>query len=75
MLTRRGLGLAAVATGALGVRPAWSQTQLSAEQQFMVEGRYLPQYLELKAQAAAGRPAAGGFLAQFAAFLGGDRRR
>ena len=72
MLTRRGLGLAAVATGALGVRPAWSQTPLSAEQQFMVEGRYLPQYLELKAQAAAGRPAAGGFLAQYAAFLGDE---
>ena len=72
MLTRRGLGLAMAATTALAVRPAWAQTPLSAAQQFMIEGRYLPQYLELKAQAAAGDAAAEGFLSQYAAFLGDE---
>lgn len=72
MLTRRGLGLAVAATTALAVRPAWAQSPLSAAQQFMIEGRYLPQYLELKAQAAAGDAAAEGFLSQYAAFLGDE---
>lgn len=72
MLTRRGLGLAVAATTALAMRPTWAQTPLSAEQRFMIEGRYLPQYFELKAQAAAGDSAARGFLPQYAAFLGDE---
>ena len=55
--------------------PAWAQISpvlLTAEDQFRAEGRYLPQYLELKAQAAAGDPGARDFLSQYASFLGDE---
>lgn len=75
MLTRRGFGLVATATVAATALPAWAQTSLTPltpEQQFFSEGRYLPQYLELQAKAAAGDRAAGSFLSQYASFLGDE---
>jgi hypothetical protein len=75
MLTRRGFGLITAATGLSAALPAWAQmavTPLTPEEQFMTEGRYLPQYLDLKARAAAGERAAGGFLSQYASFLGDE---
>ncbi|WP_439470779.1 hypothetical protein [Brevundimonas sp.] len=72
MWTRRGFGLAAGAIGAttaLGVR---AQEPLTPSDRFLQEGRYLPQYMDLKARAAAGDPAAGGMLEQYASFLGDE---
>lgn len=73
MLTRRSLGLSIAATAALAASSTRSQETLTAEEQFRVEGRYLPQYLELKAQAAAGDESAMALLPQFAAFLGDEQ--
>lgn len=73
MLTRRSLGLSIAATAALAASSTRAQEALTAEEQFRVEGRYLPQYLELKAQAAAGDESAMALLPQFAAFLGDEQ--
>ena len=55
--------------------PTWAQISsvpLTAEDQFFAEARYLPTYLDLKARAADGDPAAKGFLSQYSAFLGDE---
>lgn len=72
MLTRRFLGLSLMATAAMSGRRAEAQEPLTAADRFYDEGRYLPQYLDLKAKVAAGDEAARWDLAQFAAFLGDE---
>ncbi len=72
MLTRRGFGLATVATGIGCALPAWAQTALTPEEQFFQEGRYLPRYLDLQAKASARDEAAKSFLIQYASFLGDE---
>lgn len=75
MLTRRSLarslGLSLAAATVPG-RTAWAQEALTPDQQFDVEGRYLPKYLALQDRAAAGDETAKAFLPQFAAFLGDE---
>lgn len=73
MLTRRFLGLSVAATAGLAAMPTPAQETLTAEERFRVEGRYLPQYLELKGKAAVGDESALALLPQFAAFLGDER--
>lgn len=73
MWTRRGFGWAAGAAGALTALGARAQTALTASERFLLEGRYLPEYLDLQAKAAAGDRMAGGMLGQYAAFLGDER--
>lgn len=73
MWTRRGFGLAAGAGLAMAAIGARAQEAITPEQRFMQEGRYLPQYLDLKAKAAAGDSMAGGMLTQYASFLGDER--
>ena len=72
MLTRRGFGLAAGAIGATTALGARAQDMLTPDDRFMQEGRYIPQYLDLKARAAAGEAPAGGMLGQYASFLGDE---
>lgn len=73
MWTRRGLGLATGAFGAVTALGARAQEAVTPAQRFLQEGRYLPQYLDLKAKAAAGEPAAGDMLSQYASFLGDEQ--
>lgn len=73
MWTRRGFGLAAGAAGTMAAWGARAQEPLNADQRFMLEGRYLPQYLDLKAKAAAGDQMAHAMLGQFASFLGDEQ--
>jgi hypothetical protein len=69
---RRAFGLGALGAGlSLGL-PAVARTPLSTWDRWFNEGRYLPQYLELKARVEAGEQAAQGQLVQFAAFLGDE---
>lgn len=72
MLTRRGLGLSAMATAALVGRTARAQEALTTADNLYAEGRYLPQYLDLKARTEAGDADARAFLSQYAAFLGDE---
>lgn len=65
MLAVAGLGLAAAA-------PGMAQEDMSNEDRFFSEGRYLPTYLELKARSDSGDEAARQMLSQFAAFLGDE---
>ena len=60
------------ATAALAASSARSQAALTADEQFRIEGRYLPLYLELKAKAAAGDESAKALAPQFASFLGDE---
>lgn len=68
---RRAFGLSALAAGLWAGRGR-TQTPLDGWQRWFNEGRYLPYYLELKAQSDAGDQAARGALSQFAAFLGDE---
>lgn len=73
MWTRRGFGLAAgamLASPPIGIA---AQDMPDADDRLMIEGRYLPLYLELQEQVAAGHEAARGSLSQYAAFLGDER--
>lgn len=72
MLTRRFLGLSLIATAAMAGRRAEAQEALTAGDQFQAEGRYLPLYLELKAQVEAGDENARYHLPWFAAFVGDE---
>ena len=72
MLTRRGLGLSAMATAALVGRTARAQEALTTVDKLYAEGRYLPQYLDLKARTEAGDADARAFLSQYAAFVGDE---
>lgn len=73
MLTRRGFGLTSAAMGVVSAVPVWAQTALTPEERLHTEGRYLPLYLELKAQVRAGDDAAKGALSQYASFLGDEQ--
>jgi hypothetical protein len=72
MLTRRFLGLSLMATAAVAGRRAGAQEALTANDQYQAEGRYLPLYLELKAQVEAGDENARFYLPWFAAFVGDE---
>ncbi|MDO9609283.1 MAG: hypothetical protein Q7J26_12225 [Brevundimonas sp.] len=72
MLTRRFLGLALMATATMAGRRAEAQEALTAGDQYRAEGRYLPLYLELKAQVEAGDENARFHLPWFAAFVGDE---
>ena len=72
MLTRRFLGLSLAATAAMAGRAARAQTPLTAVDQYQAEGRYLPFYLDLKAQFEAGDESAKYYLPWFAAFVGDE---
>lgn len=69
-LDRRSL-LGAMAAGLAS--PAWSRTPPSTVERLFLEGRYLPRYLELRAQAQAGDSRARNELFQFAALVGDER--
>ncbi len=71
-LDRRAFGLGALAAGLVTALPGRTQTPLNGWQRWFNEGRYLPYYLELKAQADAGDAGVRGMLVQFAAFLGDE---
>jgi len=73
MWTRRGFGLAAGAASATAALGARAQEALTPEQRFFQEGRYLPHYLELKENAAAGDETARQMLGQYASFLGDEQ--
>ncbi|MFW2344809.1 MAG: hypothetical protein ACN4EU_05860 [Brevundimonas mediterranea] len=72
MLTRRFLGLSLMAAAAMAGRRAGAQEALTASDQYQAEGRYLPLYLELKAQVEAGDENARFYLPWFAAFVGDE---
>ena len=72
MLTRRLLGLSLMATMAMAGRGVKAQEALTAGDQYRAEGRYLPLYMELKAQVAAGDENARFYLPWFAAFVGDE---
>lgn len=73
MLTRRRFGALCAGVPAIGLAGAVrSQVPLGLIQRLQVEGRYLPQYLDLKAKAAAGEEAARWQLSQYASFLGDE---
>ncbi len=73
MLTRRRFGAMCAAVPAIGLAGgARSQVPLGVVQRLDVEGRYLPQYLDLQAKATAGEEAARWQLSQYAAFLGDE---
>lgn len=72
MLTRRQLGVAAAGAAIVASGRATAQTPLTPEEAFWQDGRYLPKYLDLIAQAEAGEPAAA-MLPHHAAFLGDER--
>jgi len=71
-LSRRAVGLGALGAALAANLPAQARTPLSGWERWFHEGRYLPLYLELKAQVEAGDQAARGQLVQFAAFLGDE---
>lgn len=73
MWTRRGFGLGAGAAGALAAMGTRAQESLDLDDRLFLEGRYLPTYLDLKVQVAAGDEVARGSLSQFAAFLGDEQ--
>ncbi|MFN3931992.1 MAG: hypothetical protein ACK4JY_09620 [Brevundimonas sp.] len=73
MLTRRRFGALCAAVPAIGLAGGVrAQVPLGVVQRLEVEGRYLPQYLDLKARAAAGEEAARWQLSQYASFLGDE---
>lgn len=71
MFTRRSVVLGAAA-GLAVPSLVRAQTPVSAEDRLWLEGRYLPRYLALKAEAASGDEAARAMLSQYAAFLGDE---
>ncbi len=73
MLTRRSFTALCAAAPSVGLTGmAWSQVPLWVGQRLPREGRYLPQYLDLQAKAAAGDEAARRQLSQYASFLGDE---
>jgi hypothetical protein len=69
---RRAFGLGALGASLVAALPGRAATPLSGWDRWFNEGRYLPYFLEMKAQVEAGDRAARGPLAQFAAFLGDE---
>ena len=57
----------------VGATRSRAQVELTPDEMFWQDGRYLPQYLDLMARAEAGDPAATGLLPHHAAFLGDER--
>lgn len=73
MLTRRSFGAMCAAAPVVGLTGmARGQVPLGVVQRLPSEGRYLPQYLDLKAKAEAGDEAARWQLSQYASFLGDE---
>ena len=73
MLTRRSFAALCAAAPAVGLAGATrGQVPLGVVQRLPAEGRYLPQYLDLKAKAAAGDEPARWQLSQYASFLGDE---
>lgn len=73
MLTRRSFGAMCAAAPAVGLAgPLRGQVPPGVVQRLPAEGRYLPQYLDLKAKAAAGDEPARWQLSQYASFLGDE---
>lgn len=72
MWTRRGFGLAVGSLGLATAAPIRAQSPVGLVQRLRLEGRYLPQYLDLQAKTAAGEEAARWQLSQYAALLGDE---
>lgn len=72
MWTRRGFGLAAGSLGLAAAAPIRAQSPVNLVERLRLEGRYLPQYLDLQAKTAAGDEAARWQLSQYAALLGDE---
>lgn len=73
MLTRRSFGALCAAVPAVGLTgTARGQVPPGLVQRLPSEGRYLPQYLDLKTKAAAGDEPARWQLSQYASFLGDE---
>lgn len=72
MWTRRGFGVAAGALGLAAAAPIRAQSPVNLVQRLRLEGRYLPQYLDLRAKTAAGEDAARWQLSQYAALVGDE---
>jgi len=73
MLTRRHFGTLCAAVPAVGLAAAArAQVPIGLVQRLPAEGRYLPQYLDLKAKVEAGDEPARWQLSQYAAFLGDE---
>ncbi|HWQ88152.1 hypothetical protein [Brevundimonas sp.] len=72
MWTRRGFGLAAGSLGLAVAAPIRAQSRVNLVERLRLEGRYLPQYLDLQAKTAAGEEAARWQLSQYAALLGDE---
>lgn len=74
MLTRRSFTVLCAAAPSVGLTGmARGQVPLWVGQRLPAEGRYLPQYLDLKAKAAAGDEPARWQLSQYASFLGDEK--
>ncbi|WP_235599190.1 hypothetical protein [Brevundimonas naejangsanensis] len=58
MWSRRSILLGAAGAGVARATPVWPQEALSNDELLFSEGRYLPTYLDLKAQSEAGDEAA-----------------
>lgn len=72
MWTRRGFGVAAGSMGLAIAAPIRAQEPVNVVERLRLEGRYLPQYLDLQAKTAAGEEAARWQLSQYAALLGDE---
>jgi len=73
MLTRRGFTAMCAAAPALGwTGSVLAQSPVNLVERLRLEGRYLPQYLDLQAKTAAGDEAARWQLSQYAAMLGDE---